>query len=384
MINCSIHDQKVLEDINFLIANNIRERKDIEYKREYNIQDPVNTILKPICALANTTNGFVIYGIDEKSPEELELCGISIQDIDKTKLRIENLVRDCIEPRYAGIDMAFHPLPDTDKYIGIISVKKSLAGPHRDSKSYKFYSRNSAGSYSMDINEIRNSFLFSAHITERVNNFIQNRIKAIQSKSWPVPLAQGASVIIHIIPVSSLMSGEKCTALQLNEFKTQLKPEYSNFRYDSWENRIILEGLLGLCRHQQKFNRYDLIWREGIIESVSIFPPMVEYNGESLAFLPAEYYERMVINDIRRFLRILKGLKQDTPFIIGISYLQLNNYSLGVGNHKLYSFDRDSFQLSSEIIDTYDVDITKIVKPLFDCVWNCCGLLECATDLKSV
>ncbi|STX44291.1 Divergent AAA domain [Legionella donaldsonii] len=381
MFNCSIHDPEILHEISSLVANNVRERKDIEYKREWNIKDPTNTILKPVCALANTTNGYIIYGIDEKSPEKLELCGISIQDVDQIKLQLENLVRDCIEPRFSGLDIAFHALPASDKHIGIVSVKRGLRGPHRDNKSYKFYARNSAGSYPMDINEIRNAFISSAHITEKIKDFIQERLKIIRAKIWPIPLSNGATVVLHIIPLSSFMNEEKYTAIQLNEIRTQWKPEPSYFRYEHWETRIILEGLLGLGRSNGIFNRYDLIWREGIIEAVSIFPPL-SVNDQRISCLSSENYERMIINDIRRFLQIYNNLKQDAPFVLSISYLELNNYSLHAENG-MHSFGRDSFQLTSGIIESYNVDIIEIVKPLFDCVWNCCGLLECTTDLKN-
>jgi len=93
-----------IDDLQELKINSVGESKTLEYKKELNLtkdQDK-KEFLADFSAFANTSGGDLIYGITEKSgiPEVLE--GMKIDNIDTLKQQIDNILRDCIEPRVTG------------------------------------------------------------------------------------------------------------------------------------------------------------------------------------------------------------------------------------------------------------------------------------------
>lgn len=63
------------------------ENRNLEFKREF-----TESIRKSIIAFANTDGGRIIVGVEDDG----SVCGVA--DIDKTRLRIGNLIRDSIRP----------------------------------------------------------------------------------------------------------------------------------------------------------------------------------------------------------------------------------------------------------------------------------------------
>ncbi|MFZ5342031.1 MAG: helix-turn-helix domain-containing protein [Patescibacteria group bacterium] len=98
---------------------------------------------------------------------------------DAEKLKIENIIRDGINPRIK-IDIRF--IEKFENLILIIKVYKSWLSPHRViysaySKNFnQFYARSSAGKYQLDINELRSAFNLSETIIEKINTFKVQRI----------------------------------------------------------------------------------------------------------------------------------------------------------------------------------------------------------------
>jgi len=157
MFKYNIHDPLILEEVQYLVDNKKPEVRTVEYKSQLpdgSAQGDNNCLLKPACSFANSNDGYIIYGISEIDNLPDEMTGVELSDIDKTKQRLENLLRNNIEDQLNGIDMAVHPIKGKSTYLLIMSVKKSWYGPHRVTKNNTFYGRNSAGSYPMDMAEI--------------------------------------------------------------------------------------------------------------------------------------------------------------------------------------------------------------------------------------
>ena len=380
MFKYSIHDKKILEEVEYLVNNNVAETKIIEYKSDinFNKEQIISTLLKPVCAFANSNDGYIIYGIKELSDNSLELTGVSLSGTpDETKLKIENCVRNYIEPQINDMDIAIHSYERNTNFIVIVivRVKKSWYGPHREIKNNRFYGRNSAGTYHMDIAEIRNAFNLSSNFIDKIKEFVTKRLIDIEAGDTIVPMEMGAKLVLHIVPLSAYTVGYQNSVIELNRMAALWKPKV--FRFNSWHPRVVLEGLIGKSSKTQHSNdRYDLLFRNGTIESLTIFPPRTDFNESLPHILPAEYSEKILIDDVQRFFSILKQLNYQTPLIIFISYLNIKNYYLIDNRTAFHKFDRDIIQLSSEVVETFDINVTQLLKPLFDSVWNCCGLLE--------
>ena len=111
-----------------LIANQVQESKTIEYKRDLpgNSLDDRKEFLADISSFANSSGGNIIYGVIENEGIPTELSGLGNIDLDAEKLRMENLLRDCIEPRIPNFKIIPITLQESTTAI-IIKVPRSWA-----------------------------------------------------------------------------------------------------------------------------------------------------------------------------------------------------------------------------------------------------------------
>ncbi|HHF7375840.1 hypothetical protein [Legionella bozemanae] len=112
------------------------------------------------------------------------------------------------------------------------------------------------------------------------------------------------------------------------------------------------------------------------MESLTVFRARPEFDENFPCIFPARYSEEILLDDVQRFFAILKQLNYQTPLIIFISYLNIQHYHFSDHKGRYHKFDRNIIQLSSEIVESFDIDVKQLLKPLFDSVWNCCGLIE--------
>ncbi len=153
----SIHE----DDLQDLIDNKVSERKIIEYKQSLpsNSHEDKREFLADVSSFANAAGGHLIYGIREESGIPVELCGIQITNADAEILRLENIIRGCIEPGIPGEHMWPIPL-QTSRVAIIIRIPRSWALPHvvKFERHWRSYSRNSAGKYPLDVSEVKALF----------------------------------------------------------------------------------------------------------------------------------------------------------------------------------------------------------------------------------
>lgn len=114
------------ERINSLI-NACEETIELDYKEKF---DPSSTkdkveISKDVIAMANTSGGHIIIGVDDDH-NPVGLVGEIAKSIDGSD--IDNKVNSFVEPRIDGIRYKMHE--EAGKYFGVIYVPKSWSAPH--------------------------------------------------------------------------------------------------------------------------------------------------------------------------------------------------------------------------------------------------------------
>ena len=201
--------EKITEaDLQTLIDNSVMEGKTIEYKLALpgNSDSEKKEFLADVSSFANATGGDLIYGIlsDNSTGFPKSLDGVACQNIDQEVSRIDNILRDGIEPRISTCHIQPVRLSNGTFAI-IIRIPKSWLSPHR--VSYKthdrFYSRSSNGKYSLDVSELRIAFNLSEATTERIRRFRESRISKVLSEETPVPMGSSAKIIMHLVPYAS-------------------------------------------------------------------------------------------------------------------------------------------------------------------------------------
>jgi hypothetical protein len=351
-------------DLQSLIDNKVAEAKSIEYKSLLpgSADADKKEFLSDVSSFANTVGGDIFYGIVESSGVPTELRGVQVEDSDALKLRLEDIMRQGIQPRIAGIALHVVSLQSSTKVV-IIRIPRSWATPHVVSfQNYsRFFGRNSAGKYQLDVTEIRTAFLLSENASERMREFRADRLIRIRLGDIPVPLKEGAKIVFHMVPLGSL---ERLPSLNVASLEgIDLEPMYVS----GWSHRLNFDGALGYSDHS-----YLQVFRNGVLESVE---GLLLSDGEK--GIPCIAYEKELLDALSRFFSIEKKIGVDPPILLMLSLLGVKGYRMATGQpfswEDQHQIDRNDLLAPAAIVESYERDPPEVMRPAFDSIWNACG-----------
>jgi hypothetical protein len=360
-------------DLQGLLMNKVREGKDIDYKQSLpgNADSEKREFLADVSSFANTNGGHLVYGIKEVGGVPTEIPGLTIPDIDATIQRFENLIRDGLQPRLNGVQIV--PISLTGgAHVLVCRVPRSWALPHRVvlGGHDKFYGRNMSGKYPLDVPELRALILLSDTLAERVRSFRASRLDAVESDETPVGLIQGPKTVLHLIPANAFTPGVSYDVWQLKS--GELPPINSS----GWTHRLNFDGLVTFSDLLDGLAfSYSQVFRDGCIEAVDA--SMIRaYEGKRL--IPGNYWERHLIKATEAYLRIQGQLGVQPPIVLMISVLGVRGYRMHLpwGGREAHAIDRDNLVMSEIILESFDIDASQTLRPLFDALWNASGISQ--------
>jgi hypothetical protein len=375
-----------ISDIQELITNSVAENKTLEYKQELKIaavpssDDEKKEFLADVSAFANTEGGDIIYGISEKNSIPKDIIGIEIIKTDELSRKIDNLIRDGLQPRIAH-QIKILPISG-NKYILLLHMEKSWNRPHRVilGGSTAFYARNSKGKYLLDTFELRDMFNISNTLITKINSFKNERILFILDGNAPVPISQKGNVILHFIPFDAFnpMRQENIKMLQEKSGNLGL------LHWKGWNTKYNLNGYLLYSSATSKQNLsydYTQIFRNGSIEAVDgllfsaheVSPHFPEKN------IPMYTFEESVLHYFKKVIDYFKSINIQPPVYFSISLINVLGYSIPE-NNSIYSMvwgksviDTDIVKLPESIITDFDIKPESILQPMYDIIYNACG-----------
>lgn len=379
-------------DIDYLIENKIGELKTLEYKEK--LPGPTDNdkkeFLADISSFANASGGDVIYGIRAAVDEKGKKTGepeavVPLEDVnaDEAKLWIENLVRTGIEPRIrihvkeiAGYN------EDGKGFVILVRIPQSFASPHmvKFKNTSRFYCRNSAGKYQLDVQEIRNAFLATSSQAERIRGFLQDRLAKIIADETPLRLSTPHRLVLHILPLNSFLNQKRL------DFSSEanLRSNLVLIAVRSRSDRYNLDGFLAYSadRNTGICDSYCQMFFDGTIEAV--YADILRTKAgktpqkDDAAFIPSKAYEAVVVRAIRGYFKEYKTLGIEAPIVISMALLgykgayMWTDCASGLDSHPI---DRDVVVLPEVTAGSLnEEEVPSIMKPIFDAVWNACGL----------
>jgi len=369
MINKNIKDITI-DDFLILIDNSIPEGKTIEYKQDLKlVQDSdKKEFLYDVSSFANASGGDIIIGISENRETGLpeKVAGIVILNLDEEIRKIENLIRDGIAPRLAGIEIRNYDI-NSDKMVLLIRIPRGWNSPHQVifKGSDKFYTRSTNGKYKLDVFELRNAFLLSESVVQRLERFREDRIMKVIASETPVTLNPYAKIVLHLIPLSAFQSQERYDLTSISNSTIRLSPLGGGSR----EWRYNLEGVLSYVSAPpyQIADSFIQVFGNGIIETVNakILEP---YNGQLL--IPAVHalnYEKEIIDAVKEYLGFQEKIKVQVPILVFITLINVKGYKIEASGRRsiLYEdrkIDREIIHIPEIWVNSYTVNVEHTLK----------------------
>jgi len=376
-------------DVDFLVENGIGEMKTLEYKAKLpGSQDSdKKEFLADVSSFANASGGDIIYGIREAVSENGKKTGeagavvpLEGMTADEAKLQIENLIRTGIEPRVPVHVKAVEGYGKTGNgFVILLRIPQSFTSPHMVTfkNTSRFYCRNSAGKYQLDVQEIRNAFLATDSQAERVRSFIQNRLAKIIADETPMPLSRPHRLVLHVLPLNSFLNRKRLDLSTDHRMTLNFRP----IAVSAWDDRYNLDGFMSYRteRDTRVCDSYCQLFFDGVIEAV--YANVLRTRGSETpqnadtAFIVGASYERSVVKAMKNYIGGYRALGIDPPLVVSMALLGCKGAHIYTEFDPLDSnpIDRDVAILPQVEIGSLDDEIPTVMKPIFDAVWNACG-----------
>jgi len=369
------------KDLYELLENGVSESKTIDYKMILpgNSEPEKREFLRDVSSFANAAGGHLVYGIEEKEGLPIRICGLGEIDPDKEILRLENILRTGIDPRIPGVVMRAIPLKSSKAAI-VIRIPKSWASPHMVARSSsRFFSRNSAGKYPLDVFEIRTAFLISEAITEKVRAFRANSLGDIVAGETQSPLNDAPKMIFQIVPFAAFEPGRRLDLSYLvHRYKEgkgtlpiPLTGIFSDWRYN-------FDGLLV----RDSRGSYVQVFVNGIVEAIDSFVlgrSDAEHTEPCCDKVIASLRcEEVLLEALPKYTKIQEQMGVEPPFFIMLSILDVRGYCMYVDfaefkGHKDLKIDRDALLVPEIFVESFKYESDQVLRPAFDAIWNAAG-----------
>jgi hypothetical protein len=363
-------------EINQLVADKVREGRNLDYKRELPTggNDPKKEFLADVTSFANGSGGTIVFGVTETKDASGKNTGIpdavvGLQvNFDAEILRLEQWLQTGVEPRLPG--HRFHVVETgSNCKVIVLVVRQSWLAPHMVATSdSRFYSRTSAGKYSLDVAEIRTAFLRSEASGERVRRFRDGRLSSIASADTPVPLSDGARLVLHIVPLASL--------------ERQPGPDLANWSKrspvaidgTSMGGHFNADGYVDYAGTEVAGRRaYVQLFREGSLESVEV----IDRRGAVPTF-PLPWADGAILEAVAIYLKHLREVGAGEPATILVSLIGMRGYGPPASPMRDIRTQpivlRDVVTLPDVLVTDANAVLPDAMRPILDALWQTFGL----------
>jgi hypothetical protein len=264
-----------------------------------------------------------------------------------------------------------------------VRVPRSWIAPHRVKKNDKFYGRNSAGKYPLDVGELRVAFTLSESVAERIRDFRAERIARVYGRETPVPLPPDGCLVLHVVPLGAFTdpSVEVDMSAYFEGQPLLVPPGASSF------SRIYnLDGVVNVTGPNEDgtSDSYVQLFRMGVAEYVAI----ISFCRDGTKYVRMGY-EQCVIDALKNYLGVASGLGIETPFYLFLSFVGVRGHQLGMDRHASWRWGErarplreDTILLPEVFLEDPTTDPQRALRPLFNRVANAFGLPRSPTQAK--
>ena len=309
-------------DIDALLTTGVPEGRTIEYKRTLpgNTDQDKKECLADISSFANAAGGDLLYGVAAEEGILAAIPGLEITSTDTEIQRLDSMIQTGIDPRILGVR-----IKGIDGFtlgpVLLVHIPQSWTSPHMVTfkGTSRFYTRNSAGKYQMDVTEIGAGFLMAEAVPERMRTFRDDRLSKIIAGETPAPMESKAKMVLHLLPVSSFSKPTIVDVVAVSQNFVNL-PAMGAGGYDG--SRLNFDGCMTFLQSGAGC-AYAQLFRSGAIEAVDGITLSVGEPG-----IPSVAYEREVIQVTKAYIRLFRQLEIEPPVIVMLSMIGVKGFKM--------------------------------------------------------
>ncbi|NBG96397.1 hypothetical protein GTQ45_11700 [Pyruvatibacter mobilis] len=369
-------DSVTESDIKQLIENSVPEGHRLDFKREIYGSEPAEKreFLKDISALANTSGGHLIIGMDEEEGVATSIYPQKV-DPDEEVLRMNNLARDGISPPIQGL--LIRAVKVDEGHCFFVRVPESWNAPHKviHKGDHRFYARNSSGVDYLSTESIRTLVTRGAELQTLIESFVENRIEKIRKNHGPATLSdKRGKLSVHLVPLRSF--SKPAETIDMRSAHTDCK-SLRTLEGVCFTGRFNIDGYLGSERHGTLGDSYIQLYRSGVMESVENgFVQTLKDQG----YVAAHHIEERVLGSLLPWMHILSRLNINPPHLVFVTLQEVHGAKLAISesmldNNRSDPFDRPVLALPTTFFESIpDRDeLHRLMRPAFDALWNASG-----------
>ncbi|MEW6342949.1 MAG: ATP-binding protein [Pseudomonadota bacterium] len=382
-----------------LVAQGAEEGKTLDFKRE--IGEDTTKLAADFCAMANSFGGDIVFGIDEEQVKgqqtgrAAKIVPLNLDHKDAKMLLVEATFRDKIQPRLPVSGRQLRAVPVAGGYVLIVRLSQSLNAPHRvrpKNGAGDFYARNSRGNEQMDLDEVRNAFLFADSLADRATAFRDRRLDALLANQGPVSMPPPTLplFIAHVVPLQALTRRQTYPVGDLLTLSPRLRLACPS-GHPLNEAQPNYEGVI--CQASPngagEILGYAQLFRDGCMEIVgSPFDVEAGSPKQKIFALPLKAESFFIGHDYAAIFQTMDALRVVPPALVFISWLHTGNLAV-----RLPSDDNSGWiekrlpeRLSRLVgppayLDSFDPTFEingtarriELIRPAFDVMWNALG-----------
>jgi hypothetical protein len=222
----------------------------------------------------------------------------------------------------------------------------------------------------MDVDQVRQSFLMADQLGSRIRAFCDERMGMISRGAGSASLEPGATTVVHLMP-ASIGSQFQVDLVRHRAMLEARPPSMSgsimhHFNADGFLNYISTSLPNNATRSSYQ------TFRNGAIEYCCVHvPSRIERPTLNLAD-----FERGMIDNIGHCLGLMARMGVAPPYFLILSFMNfrfVKAIHTDVDEFNSIRFERHTQIMPDVRIDDPSLEPTRLLRPLFDQVWQCFG-----------
>jgi len=357
------------------------ESRVLDYKLQLPSSDGNKEFLADVSAFANAGGGDIVYGIAEETDEAGKSLGrpgdapgitLAGETAERAVIRLHQMCQSGLDPAIPGLRINTWTSSDGRLFF-VVRVPRSWVAPHMVSVdgSTRFFVRNDKAKYVMDREQIRQAFLFSDSIHDRLQEFRNRQTARVLAGTVGIPFHNTWKRIVHLVPLAGLNGGLSIDFRAFTPASGKL-PVLGG----TLNRRPNVDGMVFAYDFSGKHDslEYLQVFRNGAIEHIRTGAQETEgARGD----VPGEVVESGLIRDFKTYMDFYKSQAIPMPSVMMVSLVDVAGRHLPLHEYTAVrpvelTFDRDVIALPELWLENHDSDPITI-RPVIEAFWQAGG-----------